>query len=78
LELNTIRHQMQVILQDTTAFTPSENLSFQVQLVDTVVLASHPLYSIWQQKLQTALFETQLQKAKNLPQWSIGAANQSI
>jgi cobalt-zinc-cadmium resistance protein CzcA len=78
LDLNTIRHQIQVILQDTTRFDPSEKLSFQVQLVDTVLSTSHPLFSIWQQKLQTALFETQLQKAKNLPQWSIGAANQSF
>ena len=78
LELKTVQHQMKVILQDSLTFVPSEKLTFQVQLVDTVITASHPLYSIGQQKLQTALFETQLQKAKNLPQWSLGAANQSF
>jgi len=78
LELKTIQNQMNVILQDSLAFVPVEKLTFKVQLVDTVITASHPLYSIGQQKLQTALFETQLQKAKNLPQWSIGAANQSF
>jgi len=46
--------------------------------MDTIISENHPLYSVWQQKLQTALFETQLQKAKNLPQWSLGAANQSF
>ncbi len=78
LELKTIQHQMKLILQDSTVFEPAEKLAVEVLLIDTVVAESHPLYSIWQQKLQTALFETQLQKAKNLPQWSIGAANQSF
>ena len=78
LELKTIQSQLGLILQDSTKFLPSEALTIQVQLVDTVLNADHPLYSIWQQKLQTAIFETQLQKAKNLPQWSVGAANQSF
>jgi cobalt-zinc-cadmium resistance protein CzcA len=78
VELKTIQSQLGLILQDSTKFLPSEALTIEVQLVDTVLNADHPLYSIWQQKLQTAIFETQLQKAKNLPQWSVGAANQSF
>lgn len=78
VELNSLIQQMHIVLQDTSSFEPAEKLSFQVQLIDTVLTEAHPLYAVWQQKLQTALFETQLQKAKNLPQWSIGAANQSF
>jgi cobalt-zinc-cadmium resistance protein CzcA len=78
LELKTIQSQLALILQDSTTFLPAEVLSVQVQLVDTVLNADHPLYAFGQQKIQTAIFETQLQKAKNLPQWSVGAANQSF
>ena len=78
LELKTIQSQMNLVLQDSNAFELSEKLAMQVNLIDTIVTENHPLYSIWQQKLQTALFETQLQKAKNLPQLSLGAANQSF
>lgn len=78
LELKTIQSQLALILQDSTTFLPAEVLSVQIQLVDTVLTADHPLFAFGQQKLQTAIFETQLQKAKNLPQWSVGAANQSF
>ncbi len=78
VELRTIQAQIGLVLQDSSHFVPAEPLTAEVQLVDTVLAANHPLYSIGQQKLQTALFETQLHKAKNLPQWSVGAANQSF
>ena len=77
-ELKTIQSQVQLVLQDNSEFYPAETLSLEVKLMDTIITENHPLYSVWQQKLQTALFETQLQKAKNLPQWSLGAANQSF
>ena len=77
-DLKTIQSQVYLVLQDSSHFTPAEALTMEVKLMDTIVSENHPLYSVWQQKLQTALFETQLQKAKNLPQWSLGAANQSF
>ncbi len=78
LELDAIQQQFKVILQDSNSFLPMDSLSFQVILIDTLLDKQHPLNAKWQQKLNTAVFETQLQKAKNLPQWSVGVANQSF
>jgi cobalt-zinc-cadmium resistance protein CzcA len=78
LELEAIQQQFKVILQDSSQFLPIDSLSYQVTLIDTILDKQHPLNAKWQQKLNTAVFETQLQKAKNLPQWSMGVANQSF
>ena len=78
LELEAIQQQFKLILQDSSQFLPIDSLSYQVTLIDTILDKQHPLNAKWQQKLNTAVFETQLQKAKNLPQWSMGVANQSF
>ena len=53
-------------------------MSFVPKLLDTAVASNHPLNLFWQQKLQSALQETNMAKSKILPQVAMGYNNQSF
>ena len=77
-EIQGLQKQFSVLLQTTDLILPEETLNFAPKLLDTAVASNHPLNLFWQQKLQSALQETNMAKSKILPQVAMGYNNQSF
>jgi len=76
-EQHGLQKQFAILLQDSTIILPEEILNFEPKLMDTLP-ASHPLNLFWEQKLQSAIAETNIAKSKALPQVAMGYTNQSF
>ena len=77
-EILGLQKQFVILLQDSNMIFPDRALKFDPKLLDTALATSHPLNLFWQQKLQSALLETNIAKSKILPQVAMGYTNQSF
>ncbi len=70
--------QLQVLLQTAQAFQITDSLNVRPLLIDTTLLKTHPYWQWQQQQHQLAVQQTALEKAKLLPDVSLGYTNQSF
>ncbi len=70
--------QLATLLNEKSAITATDTLNANVILYDTTLLAQHPVLQLYQQQERIAAGNTQLEKAKLLPDWNLGYSNQSI
>ncbi|MEI3797193.1 MULTISPECIES: CusA/CzcA family heavy metal efflux RND transporter [unclassified Chitinophaga] len=70
--------QLATLLNERGAITATDTLNANVVLYDTTLLAQHPVLQLYQQQQRIAAGNTQLEKAKLLPDWNLGYSNQSI
>ena len=77
-EILAIQKQFTILTQSTNHILPDDVMIFEPKLIDTAITANHPLNQFWQQRLQSALEETNVAKSKILPQVAMGYTNQSF
>ncbi len=77
-EIVAIQKQFTILTQSTNHILPDDVMIFEPKLIDTAITANHPLNQFWQQRLQSALEETNVAKSKILPQVAMGYTNQSF
>jgi len=78
IELNVLRFQL--LLHTQAIYTPEQQSLYDFPSIfkDTAELQNHPLLQLYQSKIQKAHTSLSLEKAKFLPELSIGLSNQSI
>ena len=77
-EIVAIQKQFTILTQSPNHILPEDVMIFEPKLIDTAITANHPLNQFWQQRLQSALEETNVAKSKILPQVAMGYTNQSF
>ena len=77
-EILAIQKQFTILTQSPNHILPDDVMIFEPKLIDTAITANHPLNQFWQQRLQSALEETNVAKSKILPQVAMGYTNQSF
>jgi len=77
-EIGSIQKQFSILLQSPNLIIPDDLMMFEPKLIDTAIATNHPLNQFWQQRLQSALEETNVAKSKILPQVAMGYTNQSF
>ncbi|MFM6994845.1 MAG: CusA/CzcA family heavy metal efflux RND transporter [Sediminibacterium sp.] len=77
-EILAIQKQFTILIQSPNHIIPEDVMIFEPKLIDTAITANHPLNQFWQQRLQSALEETNVAKSKILPQVAMGYTNQSF
>ena len=77
-EIGSIQKQFSILLQSPNHIIPDDLMMFEPKLIDTAIATNHPLNQFWQQRLQSALEETNVAKSKILPQVAMGYTNQSF
>ena len=77
-EILAIQKQFTILTQSPNHILPEDVMIFEPKLIDTAITANHPLNQFWQQRLQSALEETNVAKSKILPQVAMGYTNQSF
>lgn len=77
-EILAIQKQFTILTQSPNHILPDDVMIFEPKLIDTAITANHPLNQFWQQRLQSALEETNVAKSKILPQLAMGYTNQSF
>jgi len=77
-EIWAIQKQFTILTQSPNHILPEDVMIFEPKLIDTAITANHPLNQFWQQRLQSALEETNVAKSKILPQVAMGYTNQSF
>nr|QIJ55706.1 cadmium transporter [uncultured Emticicia sp.] len=77
-EILAIQKQFTILIQSPNHILPEDVMIFEPKLIDTAITANHPLNQFWQQRLQSALEETNVAKSKILPQVAMGYTNQSF
>jgi cobalt-zinc-cadmium resistance protein CzcA len=78
IELQVLRFQL--LLHTQTIYTPEQQslYDFPSLFKDTTEFQNHPLLKLYQANIQKAQTNLSLEKAKFLPELSIGISNQSI
>jgi cobalt-zinc-cadmium resistance protein CzcA len=77
-EILAIQKQFTILIQSPNHILPEDVMIFEPKLIDTAITPNHPLNQFWQQRLQSALEETNVAKSKILPQVAMGYTNQSF
>ena len=77
-EILAIQKQFTILTQSPNHILPEDEMIFEPKLIDTAITVNHPLNQFWQQRLQSALEETNVAKSKILPQVAMGYTNQSF
>ncbi|MEC5144757.1 CusA/CzcA family heavy metal efflux RND transporter [Chitinophaga sp. 212800010-3] len=70
--------QLGTLLNDKGRFRAADSMNTNTALYDTTLLAGHPELQLYQQQERIAAGNTRLERAKLLPDWSLGYSNQSI
>jgi cobalt-zinc-cadmium resistance protein CzcA len=79
-DIEILQFQFQLLLNTTTAFTPSADspkMLFTAS-IDTSAISKHPSIQVLQQQKNYSLINTKLEKSKMLPNLFVGYNNQSI
>lgn len=79
-DIEMVRLQLALVLNTTTSFVPSEeNRKLDLQLAaDQTTLAQHPLIKLMEQQQKIALTARKVERAKFLPDLSMGYYNMSM
>jgi heavy metal efflux system protein len=79
-ELDIVALQFQLLLNTTTLFVPSSNISKinLIELLDIQLVNNHPQIKFLEQQKNISSANSQVEKSKLLPSLSLGFSNQSI
>lgn len=70
--------QLATLLNEKERISITDTLDAELMLFDSTTIAKHPFLEVYRKQEEIAANTTQLEKAKLLPDWSIGYFNQSI
>ncbi len=73
-----VQQQLNILIQSDIRIVAADELSSNKKLFDTSALKQHPYLQLYAQQQQTAIAQTELEKAKLKPEWMVGINNQSL